>query len=53
MDKKLKENIVVGIKIVGMLFFLIVLTTNLIDYKNKQRELSQYDFTNDGGANTD
>ena len=30
MDKKLKENIVVGIKIVGMLFFLIVLITTLV-----------------------
>ena len=45
MDKKLKENIVVGIKIVGMLFFLIVLITNLIDYKKKQRDLSQYYFS--------
>ena len=30
MDKKLKENIIVGIKIVGMLFFLIVLITTLV-----------------------
>ena len=30
MDKQLKENIIVGIKIVGMLFFLIVLITTLV-----------------------
>ena len=30
MDKKLKENLIVGAKIVGMLFFLIVLITTLV-----------------------
>jgi len=30
MDKKLKENIIVGTKIVGLLFFLIVLITTLV-----------------------
>ena len=30
MDKKLKENLIVGTKIVGMLFFLIVLITTLV-----------------------
>ena len=30
MDKKLKENLIVGTKIAGMLFFLIVLITTLV-----------------------
>ena len=30
MDKQLKENLVVGTKIVGMLFFIIVLITTLV-----------------------
>ena len=30
MDKKLKENLIVGTKIIGMLFFLIVLITTLV-----------------------
>ena len=38
MDKKLKENIIVGIKIVGMLFFLIVLNS----ISNKKLNINLY-----------
>ena len=30
MDKKMKENIILGTKIVGLLFFLTVLITTLV-----------------------